>query len=156
MRLTRLSQAGQTEGIEVELPDDGNVCRWAVRITPPEGSTLGGELAAYATKHGEPNAVQLEVLFTPGFPNEPPFVRVIKPRFAFHTGHVTVGGSICTELLTSAGWSPAYSLESVLVQLRATILIDGRLDPRQPEVPYGEQEARQAFERVARQHGWMK
>ena len=156
MRLARLSQAGQTEGIEVELPDDGNVCRWAVRITPPEGSTLGGELAAYATKHGEPNAVQLEVLFTPGFPNEPPFVRVIKPRFAFHTGHVTVGGSICTELLTSAGWSPAYSLESVLVQLRATILIDGRLDPRQPEVPYGEQEARQAFERVARQHGWMK
>ena len=54
MRLARLSQAGQTEGIEVELPDDGNVCRWAVRITPIEGSTLGGELAAYATKHGSP------------------------------------------------------------------------------------------------------
>ena len=38
----------------------------------------------------------------------------------------------------------------MLVQLRATILIDGRLDPRQPEVPYGEQEARQAFSTALR------
>ena len=34
-------------------------------------------------------------------------MRVIRPRFAFHTGHVTVGGSICIELLTSSGWCAA-------------------------------------------------
>jgi hypothetical protein len=33
-------------------------------------------------------------------PFSPPFIRVVEPRFAFHTGHVTIGGSICMELLT--------------------------------------------------------
>lgn len=35
----------------------------------------------------------------------PPFVRVVRPRFQFRTGHVTIGGSICMELLTLSGWN---------------------------------------------------
>lgn len=62
--------------------------------------------------------VVLEIRFPPDFPWEPPFIRVVSPRFGFRTGHVTVGGSICMELLTASGWSPAYALESVLVQVR--------------------------------------
>ena len=136
-------------------------------------------------------------------------MRVIRPRFAFHTGHVTVGGSICIELLTSSGWcaarprararapqcgggatprahpqpqpsparhtqiedrqagadipntvrewrrSPAYTLESLLVQLRSLFVAgEARLDASQPDRAYGEQEARDAFRRVAMQHGW--
>jgi len=53
------------------------------------------------------------------YPNNPPFVRVIRPRFAFRTGHVTVGGSICMEVLTSSGWLPSNDVESVIVQIRA-------------------------------------
>ena len=41
----------------------------------------------------------------------PPFVRVLRPRFKFLTGHVTVGGSICMQMLTKSGWSPANNME---------------------------------------------
>ena len=91
----------------------------------------------------------------PTFPAAPPFVRVVSPRFQFHTGHVTVGGSICMELLTTHGWRPECTLRSVLVQVRAAMVEGGgRLDTRRPHVPYTMEEARHAFWRVAQQHGW--
>ena len=87
---------------------------------------------------------------------EPPFVRVITPRFAFHTGHVTVGGSICMELLTSSGWRPTYTVESVLIQIRSSFVEGGgRLDPQRAHIPYSALEACEAFKRVAREHGWQ-
>ena len=49
--------------------------------------------------------VELEVKFPATFPFEPPFVRVLLPWFKMHSGHVTVGGSICMEFLTASGWS---------------------------------------------------
>ena len=106
-------------------------------------------------KDSVPAHIEMEMLFSQDFPMTPPFVRVLRPRFAFHTGHVTLGGSICIELLTSSGWSPAYTIESLLIQLRSLFIVgEARLDPLQPNVAYGEQEAREAFRRVAAQHGW--
>lgn len=155
MRFVRLQSRGENEGVEVSMPDESNAYRWAVAVTPPTDVPLFGELAAFAAKFNAPAAIQMELLFSPSFPMEPPFVRVIRPRFAFHTGHVTVGGSICIELLTSSGWSPAYTLESLLVQLRSLFVAgEARLDPSQPDRAYNEQEARDAFRRVAMQHGW--
>jgi hypothetical protein len=52
------------------------------------------------------NHITLRVAFPPNYPFAPPYVRVIKPRFQFRTGHVTIGGSICMEMLTNMGWSP--------------------------------------------------
>ena len=155
MRFVRLQSRGENEGVEVSMPDESNAYRWAVAVTPPTDVPLFGELARFAAKYNAPAAIQMELLFSPAFPMEPPFVRVVRPRLAFHTGHVTVGGSICIELLTSSGWSPAYTLESLLVQLRSLFVAgEARLDPAQPDRAYGEQEARDAFRRVAMQHGW--
>jgi len=42
---------------------------------------------------------------------KPPFVRIIRPRFRFLTGHITVGGSICLQVLTVSGWSPSNDIE---------------------------------------------
>ena len=55
----------------------------------------------------------MHVVFPPDYPFAPPFIRVLRPRFAYRTGHVTLGGSICTQLLTRSGWSPFNTLESV-------------------------------------------
>ena len=157
MHLEKSQHKGEAEGLEVRLTNESNAYCWTVHMRPPLHTPLAVELHQFAQKHGGPDAVQLEVLFSQAYPVDPPFVRIIRPRFAFHTGHVTVGGSICTELLTPAGWSPAYSIESVLIQLRATILTgNGKLDPHQAHVQYDESEAREAFNRVARQHGWMR
>lgn len=73
--------------------------------------------------------ILLRLSFPSTYPAAPPYVRVIRPRFAFRTGHVTIGGSICTEMLTSAGWSSTMTVESVLVGIRANMIIGGaRLD----------------------------
>ena len=100
--------------------------------------------------------LQYEVIFSDSYPHDPPFIRVVFPRFAFRTGHVTVGGSICIESLTPSGWSSARSLESYFVEVISLINAgDARLDLVNL-MPYSLNEAKDAFNRVARDHGWIK
>lgn len=58
--------------------------------------------------------------FKDTFPFDPPFVRVIAPIIS--GGYVLGGGAICMELLTKQGWSSAYSMESVIMQIAATLV----------------------------------
>jgi hypothetical protein len=59
--------------------------------------------------------VKLELRFPLQYPSGPPFVRVISPRFKQYTGHVTIGGSICAEFLTSSGWNSTFTVPAVLL-----------------------------------------
>ncbi|KAJ5738382.1 hypothetical protein N7493_001537 [Penicillium malachiteum] len=107
------------------------------------------------------NSVVMEIRFPPQFPMEPPFVRVIRPRFMEFTagggGHITAGGAMCMELLTSSGWSPVASIESVLLQVRMAI---GSTEPRPARLAkllqsdYSVGEAVRAFKRACLNHGW--
>lgn len=110
-------------------------------------------------------SIILEIRFLRGYPMTPPFVRVISPRFLPFTrgggGHVTGGGAMCMELLTNTGWSPANSMESVLIQVRLAMCCEGahpaRLEIRQlhfPTNPYSITEAVDAYTRAANLHGW--
>ena len=61
------------------------------------------------------------------------------------------------EILTKSGWSVAISLENLFVDILATICLGGgRIDLKNWSVPYSSQEAKDAFQRVARDHGWLK
>lgn len=40
----------------------------------------------------------------------------------FPGGYVLVGGAICMELLTKQGWSSAYTVEAVIMQIAATLV----------------------------------
>jgi ubiquitin-conjugating enzyme E2 Q len=94
------------------------------------------------------------IAFPATYPLNPPFVRVIRPRFQFRTGHVTIGGSICTELLTNSGWTAANTIEAVIVSIRAQFLEGGaRLDLSNTR-DYSENEAKEAFDRMVQVHGW--
>lgn len=104
--------------------------------------------------------INLELYFGPEFPYMPPFVRVVSPRFTPFSqgggGHITAGGSICMDLLTADGWLPSYSIEAVLLQVYLQI---SSIDPQParlqiPKSSYQLQEAMDAFERVAKDHGW--
>ncbi|KAJ5726366.1 uncharacterized protein N7483_007723 [Penicillium malachiteum] len=107
------------------------------------------------------NSVVMEIRFPPQFPMDPPFVRVIRPRFMEFTagggGHITAGGAMCMELLTSSGWSPVASIESVLLQVRMAI---SSTEPRParlaklPQSDYSVGEAVRAFQRACLNHGW--
>jgi ubiquitin-protein ligase len=100
--------------------------------------------------------LEFEILFPSSFPFDPPFIRIVKPIYAFHTGHVTIGGSLCMESLTPAGWSSARSVEGLFIEILSIILQGGaRLDKTRLGHCYSAQEAKAAFERVAKHHGWL-
>lgn len=100
--------------------------------------------------------LEFEITFPSSFPFDPPFIRVVKPIFMFHTGHVTIGGSLCMESLTPSGWSSVRSIEGLFVEILSIILQGGaRVDKSRLGHCYSYDEARAAFERVARHHGWL-
>lgn len=42
--------------------------------------------------------------------------------FVITGGYVLLGGAICMELLTKQGWSSAYTVEAVIMQIAATLV----------------------------------
>ncbi|KAL4886739.1 hypothetical protein BJY04DRAFT_228508 [Aspergillus karnatakaensis] len=104
----------------------------------------------------------LELRFPAEFPDAPPFVRIIRPRFVRFAegggGHITAGGAMCMELLTNSGWLPSFSIESVLLQVRMAITNEhprpARLDLKYRGGEYGVGEAIAEYKRVCAAHGW--
>ncbi|KAI0479178.1 hypothetical protein GGR56DRAFT_365593 [Xylariaceae sp. FL0804] len=150
-------------GWYIDFDSIRNMFQWIVELHSFDAQL---PLARDMKKSGITSIV-LEVRFLRGFPMSPPFVRVIQPRFLPFMngggGHVTSGGAMCMELLTNTGWSPANSLESVLLQVRLAICsLDprpARLEPRGGHVPaqysrYNIGEAVEAYRRAAAVHGW--
>jgi ubiquitin-conjugating enzyme E2 Q len=135
-------------------PVGNDIFNWEVRLFGFEaGSQMASDMIKYkrATKR---DYVELHVTFPPDYPNCPPFVRVVEPRFAFHTGRVTVGGSLCTDILTMESWNPLYDIQSLMVNVTAEILNGKpRIDFANPQ-PYSLQEAKMAYMRVANDHRW--
>ncbi|KAJ6506730.1 hypothetical protein C8R45DRAFT_1090408 [Mycena sanguinolenta] len=112
-------------------------------------------------KREKVNSLIFEIRFPPTYPIGPPFFRIITPRFLPFIqgggGHVTGGGSICMDLLTSDGWLPSYSISAVLMQIKLAI---SNLDPRPARLagnwntPYSVGESLAGFKRAAATHGW--
>jgi ubiquitin-conjugating enzyme E2 Q len=105
-------------------------------------------------------SVVLELRFPASYPFAPPFIRVIRPRFLPFLqgggGHVTAGGSLCMELLTSEGWLATYDIASVLMQVRMAICSE---DPRPAQLSstffdYSIGEACDGYIRACNAHGW--
>jgi ubiquitin-protein ligase len=58
------------------------------------------------------------------------------------------------EILTNMGWSPANTIEAILVSIRAQLIAGGaRLDNSNKQ-DYSPQEAKEAFDRMMSSHGW--
>ena len=107
------------------------------------------------------SGIVLELQFPYTFPNDPPMVRVVRPRFEYMTGHVTIGGSLCAQFLTASGWTAQMPMESLLLSVR-NLFIDGNAQVANhasdyhpiPHLDYGFDEARIAFKRAVETHGW--
>jgi len=145
----------QKFGVSAE-PVKDNLYLWSVKFFGFELHTeLGKDLEKCKKARGV-ESIELEMRFPAEYPFKPPFLYVKRPRFQFHTGHVTIGGSICMELLTTSGWTPTNDIESILVQIRSEMIAgNARLDFNNTS-DYSEKEAEATFLRVARQHGWEK
>jgi len=154
----QLMTSKETQHIEVEFKNESNLYVWNARIDASKcdlSKDLKGDFEKYSKKLGKKQEIVFEIFFTKDFPFYPPFIRVVRPRFAFHTGHITIGGSICMEALTPSGWTVARNLESLFIEIISNMCHGGgRLDLGQT-MDYTIHEAREAFERVARHHKWM-
>lgn len=153
-------------GWYIDFDNIENMFQWIVEL-----HSFNPELPlAKDMKAAGVRSVILEVRFGRDYPMSPPFVRVIRPRFlpfmSGGGGHVTIGGALCMELLTSNGWSPATSMEAVFVCIKLAM---SSTDPRPARLEsavmgsgssagalkdYPAMAALVAFERAARTHGW--
>ena len=70
--------------------------------------------------HSEKSRYLYQLNFQDTFPFDPPFVRMVHP--VLHGGYVLDGGALCMELMTPQGWSSAYTIEAVIMQLSATLV----------------------------------
>lgn len=114
------------------------------------------DLNDFAQRHHQPAEIVLSCTFPSDYPHRPPWLRVVKPRFAFRTGHVTLGGSFCMYEMTDTGWDPDRSLLNVLTFFISNVIDgEGRIDTSyKANIPYTEEEAIQAHSRVLSTHGW--
>ena len=104
-------------------------------------------------KNEEPG-IHLKVQFPDDFPHLPPFVYVKFPRFEQYSGHITIGGSICLEMLTISGWNSKIKPLVLLLMIRDNIIQGNAKIDFKKCVPYDETVARKTFKRVAEFHGW--
>lgn len=147
-------------GWYMDFEQTTNLFQWIVELHSFDLShPLGADMKRAGTQ-----SIVLEIRFGQNYPMDPPFVRVIRPRFLPFMngggGHVTAGGAMCMELLTSTGWRPVFSMESVFIQIRLALC---SLDPRparlewtscSERMDYGMGEALAAFVRAAGVHKW--
>lgn len=140
----------------VDLVND-SLYEWHVRLYKVDpDSALHSDLVTYKEKEGKDH-ILLNFTYRDTFPFDPPFVRVIYPIIT--GGYVLGGGAICMELLTKQGWSSAYSLESVILQIAAT-LVKGkaRIQTGASKAQYSLARAQQSFKSLVQIHeknGWF-
>ncbi|XP_052102510.1 ubiquitin-conjugating enzyme E2 Q2-like [Mytilus californianus] len=140
----------------VDLVND-SLYEWSIKLRKVDpDSTLHGDLESYKEKMGRDH-ILLNFTYKDNFPCEPPFVRVVTP--VLQGGYVLGGGAICMELLTRQGWSSAYNIESVILQISAT-LVKGkaRIQFGAPKNQYSLARAQQSFKSLVQIHeknGWF-
>jgi len=141
---------------DIELVND-SLYDWNIRLFKVDpDSPLFTDMATYKQKEGHDH-ILLNFTFKESFPFEPPFVRIVRPIIS--GGYVLGGGAICMELLTKHGWSGAYSLESVVLQIAAT-LVKGkaRIQFTDSKIQYTLARAQQSFKSLVQVHeksGWF-
>ncbi|KAF7493058.1 Putative ubiquitin-conjugating enzyme [Sarcoptes scabiei] len=102
--------------------------------------------------------VQLHAVFPESYPFEPPFIRVVSPYI--ERGYVMEGGAICLELLTKTGWTSAYTMEAVIIQLMASFIKGQATIKASKDVSkcFTKKSAISSFRHIVRihdKHGWV-
>uniref|UniRef100_A0A182F876 UBIQUITIN_CONJUGAT_2 domain-containing protein n=1 Tax=Anopheles albimanus TaxID=7167 RepID=A0A182F876_ANOAL len=140
----------------IELVND-SVYEWNIRLMSVDpDSPLHSDLVMLKEREGK-DSILLNIIFKETYPFEPPFVRVVHPVIS--GGYVLVGGAICMELLTKQGWSSAYTVEAVIMQIAAT-LVKGkaRIQFGPTKGQYSLARAQQSFKSLVQIHeknGWF-
>lgn len=118
-----MNQDTEEAGFSLAPQSEDSMEKWTIKLFQFDpDSNLAKDMLVVGIDH-----IELEMKFPEHYPFEPPFVRVVKPRFKRQTGFV-MNGALCMELLTKDGWNPINDIESVIVSVRSLLVVgDGRL-----------------------------
>ncbi|KAG1701653.1 Ubiquitin-conjugating enzyme E2 Q2 [Nymphon striatum] len=142
----------------VEIVND-SLYEWNVKllVVDPD-SPLNHDLNILKEKEGK-GFILLNLIFKETYPFEPPFIRIVHPVIT--GGYVLGGGAICMELLTKQGWSSAYTVEAIIMQIAAT-LVKGKariqFGSTKVQGQYSLARAQQSFKSLVQIHeknGWF-
>jgi len=145
-----------------DLPDEDNFNRWLVSVSRKAffDTDPGVALSAQAPLYQDMMAcgveyINFEITLPDDYPLSPPFIRIITPRFIHLTGHITIGGSICSELLMKQNWVPTLSILKVMIIVCHNMVDGGARLERGAGLlrPYTFAEAESAYNRMIRTHG---
>jgi ubiquitin-protein ligase len=146
-----MKQSDDSLGFKISLAEEDNLSKWNVYVTKPENDKLEKQMKLLNIQ-----AIEIEIIFKENYPIVPPFIRIVYPHFKFHSGHITVGGSLCMEMLTNQGWSPTFNVENIITQIKLAINDgNGEIDEKNYSKRYTIEEAEMAFKRVVAAHGWV-
>lgn len=136
-----------------QLADESSLNVWNIDFlleNVPENTKLYKQL-----KDKNIEKIRMEFRFSSQYPIDPPFCRVIYPRFKFMKMNITRGGSFCNDMLTKQHWSPIYTVDKVLLQIKTLMLEDeGELDLVNWDKEYTLYEAQEAYKRMIKSHNW--
>lgn len=139
LEFKNLAELAGYHGFEVptSMVDD-TIDRWMVKLFPRHfpDTDLARDLERLPKDYpGSPDHMLLEIMFPPTYPLQPPFVRVVYPRLAFHSGHVSWGGSVCLEVLvntgTPGGYNQTYTVDSILRVSSMALALPGGFRPEE-------------------------
>lgn len=118
-----MNQDTEEAGFSLQPKSEDSMDKWVIKLFQfDDESNLAKDMKVLGVED-----IELEMKFPDQYPFEPPFVRVVKPRFKRQTGFV-MNGALCMELLTKQGWNPVNDIESVIVSIRSLLVVgDGRL-----------------------------
>jgi len=139
----------------VDLEKD-NLYEWNVKlfkVDPDSQLAVDMKQMEQTTKQ---NFLLFHFIFKDSFPYEPPFVRVVSPSIL--NGFVLSGGALCMEILTKNGWSSAYSIESLITQISATLVKGKARISFDSKNSYSLIKAQQSFKSLVQIHsksGWF-
>ncbi|KAH7716812.1 CBN-UBC-25 protein [Aphelenchoides avenae] len=138
----------------IELEKD-NLYEWNVRLRKVDpDSQLASDMKQLERTQSQDHLL-FSFVFKEAFPYEPPFVRLVSPTIV--NGFVLGGGAICMELLTKQGWSSAYGIESLIMQIAATLVKGKARIALDQKNSYSLAKAQQSFKSLVQIHaksGW--
>ena len=138
----------------IDLEKD-NLYEWYIKLKKVDSdSQLASDIRQLEKSHNQDH-ILFHFIFKDAFPFEPPFVRLVSPTIT--NGFVLSGGALCMELLTKQGWSSAYSVESLIMQIAATLVKGKARISFDQKSSYSLTKAQQSFKSLVHIHsksGW--
>ncbi len=145
-----IKQSPDILGFTIKLATEDNLRVWQLCINKIDNPKLEVQMQKYNIPY-----IEMEFTFPEAYPIEPPFIRIVYPRFKSLTGHITQGGSICMEAVSKSGWIPTTNVEALIIQIKL-ILSEGDavIDETNFNKRYDIETARTAFARAMATHNW--